>query len=374
MNILLKGYYGFGNFGDDLLMLISYRMLKEKYPNSAITIYANNNENLKEFNNEPKYNNYIFNILGEKVDLIDWTIRAHFDLVVEGGGGTYFDDKDSGWLYYLRNRLIGGISFAILKKIDANLRKIAKRKRKITYNRRVALGIGIGPFSKSAKNLYSCLIELISSDACMVRDESSFNLIGNLKYTHLGSDLAFCTNYWNDLFDQSAIHKPSKTIGFILKGDNTTFEQRILELALRLKKTGWKVRFFAFDDAIDKGYIDECKKLFSVDIWLPHSISLKKYISKLQKCSILLTERAHGAIVGSIIGCVPYFITPSFKVNQILSFFKNTNLNNSMLLNEELNVQLINSLYEGILKSKELLKIDFKKNYHIVSNSIRLVL
>lgn len=370
MNILLKGYYGFGNFGDDLLMLISYRILKEKYPDSKITIFSNNTENLKEFKSKPNYNNYIFKILGERVQLIDWAAKSHFDLVVEGGGGTYFDNKESGWLYYLRNKILNALNFSSLKNIDNFLRTLTNNKRKVSCDKRIALGIGIGPFSKSSKNYYSNLIDLSLLDFIMVRDKASFNFAEKLKNITLGGDLAFSTNYWSDLFKETS--SELKSIGFILKENTKINELGILKTALLLKKSGWDVHFFAFDEAADNQYINECKKYFKIETWLPHEVSLKEYIVQLQKCSILFTERAHGAIVGSIIGCVPYFISSSYKLNQILSFFNSTADKKNMVLKTSLDTNTVNNLYKELDSRKLLLKIDVAHNNSLVSNSIKL--
>jgi len=371
MNILLKGYYGFGNFGDDLLMLISYRILKEKYPDSSITIFSNNTENIKEFRNKTDYNNYIFKIIGEKVPLIDWTVQAHFDLIFEGGGGTYFDSTNAGWLYCVRNRVINKLSFSTLKKIDTFLRTITNKKRRVSYDKRIALGIGIGPFNKSSKNYYSNLIDLSLLDFIMVRDKASFNFAEKLKTIKLGGDLAFFTHYWSDLFKETS--SELKSIGFILKENTKINELGILKTALLLKKSGWDVHFFAFDEAADNQYINECKKYFKVETWLPHEISLKKYILQLQKCSILFTERAHGAIVGSVIGCVPYFISSSYKLNQILSFFNSTADKKNMVLKTSLDTNTVNNLYKELESRKLLLKIDVAHNNSLVSNSIKFV-
>ncbi len=371
MNILLKGYYGFGNFGDDLLMLISYRLIKEKYPSSNVTIFSNNTENLSGFKLKQGYNNYIFKILEKKVPLVDWTFKGHFDLVVEGGGGTYFDNQYGGMFYYLRNKVINIISYSTLKRVDFLLRNITGRKQRITYNKKIILGIGIGPYTNSAKLFYANLVDLASSDFIMVRDKISFNLIKKLRKRSLGSDLAFATNYWNDLFQQSHSSNTSQSVGFILMGNKTTFENKILGLALHLKKLGWNVHFFAFDEAVDKSFINECKKHFNINIWQPHSITLNEYILQLQKCSILFTERAHGAIVGAIIGCTPFYISSSYKTNQILSFFKNANYNNSMTC-KKLDKDMLDSLYMNMGNKKELLKTDVELNRIIVTNSLKL--
>src|SRR5690606_41007532 len=40
--ILLKGYFGFANLGDDLLLVTAYSLLREAFPTAAIDVFSNN--------------------------------------------------------------------------------------------------------------------------------------------------------------------------------------------------------------------------------------------------------------------------------------------------------------------------------------------
>lgn len=371
MNILLKGYYGFGNFGDDLLMLISFRLLKEKYPESRITIFSNNTKNLKNYTHKAGYNKYIFKIVGEEVPLIDWTNKAHFDLVFEGGGGTYFDDMPKGWMYFARNAIIRNFGSQGLVKLDLFLRKLTNKQRNLTWDTKIAIGIGVGPFNKSSKHFYDKLIGLASLDFLMVRDNTSLSFAKkHLRVNTIkkGSDLAFLTTFWNVPDFKSA--KQHQKIGFILKGDKNSFVKNFHHNALLFKEAGWEVAFFSFDEHVDAGFIIECQKFFNVDIWQPHNISLNNYINRLQECTILVTERAHGAIIGSILGCVPYFASPNFKMKQIISLFKNTSSKHSMEFKEGLELQDICQIQGELEERKKLLRIDSTQNLNIVEDNI----
>lgn len=373
MKILLKGYYGFGNFGDDLLMLISYNLLKEKFPEASIAVFSNHTVNLKEYRQKPNYNQYIYKILGEKVNLVDWTHRGHFDLLVEGGGGTYFDESQNQWLYLLRNTIVNLLNTNILRKIDHGLRLVLNKPKQITYHKRVALGIGIGPFSKTSKTYYDNIVELASIDKLIVRDIMSYRLAFQLRKNQnltLGSDLAFLTKYWGTTLNDPLNKSTQKTIGFVLKGNKTEFENNIQRVAKLFLKEGWSVRFFAFDKNIDGEFIDACEKYYHVASWCPETITIAEYIQKLQECTILATERAHGAIVGAIIGCVPFFLQKTYKMNQILSFFENTTSTYHMLFNKKIMPKEISNMYNEISDRKACLQLDCQVNYNKATEGV----
>ena len=311
--------------GDDLLMLVTYRLVKEKYPNAKITVFSNHTENLKEFKRKPGYNKYIYKILGEEVTLIDWTFKGYFDLVVNGGGGIYFDDRKGPIYYYPFNTIIKWIGINSVYNIDSIIRKITGKSNRIKFGNRIGLGIGVGPFHPSASVFFRKVAELGSYDKLSVRDYYSFNLLKGLKFKQelfQNTDLSFLTELWIPQQTRKPIKKESDKIGIVLRGGTKEIHIHYKQLAEELRDKNFKVEFFAFDEYYDHDFINIMQPEFDVNIWNPNKMGFEHYLCNLWQCSVCITDRAHGAILGAIGNVIPLIIQSSEKSDQIVKILK----------------------------------------------------
>ena len=78
--IILKGYYGFGNFGDDILMVTTYWLLKDIFPSDQIIVCSEN-----------PGAQYIELLCEKSVPVVNSNSGLHADWIVHGGGGVFFD-------------------------------------------------------------------------------------------------------------------------------------------------------------------------------------------------------------------------------------------------------------------------------------------
>ena len=145
-------------------MLVSFNLLKSQYPDAEISVFSNNTINNKDANTVEGYNNYISTILSEKVKIIDWTYQGHFDLIFHGGGGVYFDDKEGLSYFTFLNRVVKWAGINTLSKIDKAIRLVTCKPTRVSYDKHLGVGIGVGPFHPSAKLFYQKAVELGSFD------------------------------------------------------------------------------------------------------------------------------------------------------------------------------------------------------------------
>ena len=312
MNILIKGYYGFGNFGDDILMIASYRMLKAKFPEANLFIFSNHNENLVGFRRGKGYNHYVFNLLDETPTIIDWTYFGEFDLLFDGGGGVYFDTRKGSGMYRLMNYLLGRLGISKVFMLDKFMRRVVRRPKRLRYKRRIGFGIGIGPYHSASRLLFSHLAEMGSYDTIVVRDRLSYSFLRNLKFSgdlHLGSDFTFLQKYW---FPEDKIivksESFSRRIAVILldRGfEKDELFEELDKLVADCASEEYYFRFLSLDENYDYKYRSHFFGRYPFVSWDPERMAISDFLEILGQHDIVISGRAHGAIIAAQLGVIP---------------------------------------------------------------------
>lgn len=351
IKIVLKGYYGFGNLGDDILMLVSCKILKEIFPKSHLIIATAGTNT-----------NYIIPFTeGLVKEVITLSPEPEADLVVHGGGGTYYDYKSGNIFYFFLNRIIDQVGIIAVSKC-LNVYRQLKGWPPNTNTKRVALGVGIGSFTRSSKKYYHKMSELSKFDMIFPRDKKSFQLLSEkqLKGKIIqGADLAFYKEHWlpNVLISETI---PAKSIGLVLKSWNDEFNylSTLHQLAKDLEEEGHTVTIYTFEKPHDKEvpvYFSD----FRVVQWSPNSMTLYQYIEALQGNSLLVTSRAHGVVLGAALGIPSICIGIEPKLLSFSKMFPSSTSYATIPISSE---KLHQMVIQGLSVKKEKVNLDFENN------------
>jgi polysaccharide pyruvyl transferase WcaK-like protein len=312
--IILKGYYGFGNLGDDILMLSMYGWLRENYPEANILICTDSGQA-----------SYISELIVEPVHVIKGHENFQADWIIHGGGGVYFDFKDGGWKFSLLNRIVGWIGPHQFKKLYKRFRS-ARGTTGIVGSLRAGFGIGVGTYTSSSQKFYADINDLLEFKFLLVRDSESIDNLRKLVIscpTKISSDLAFLDSYWKPYYSPN---KGEKTIGIILRDwvyDNHAYFSTMKEVAKELIKEGFILRFFSFDQSTDKAYLQNFE-VYGVVSWNPSQGAMNLFLRKIGECSLVLTSRAHGAIVSTCLGIPAICLEIEPKLGHIANLLKHS--------------------------------------------------
>ena len=319
MRILLKGHYGFGNLGDDILMISTFNLLHTIYPFAEYSIFSNNTPNNRNYSNIPGYNKYIHLLLNKEIKIIDWTFQQEYDVIFNGGGGIYTDVDGNGRL--ILNLLCTRVPVSTLAILDNTLRWLVGKPKKLRFKKKIGAGIGIGKYSLGSKKLYHDLVEIGTYDHLIVRDNHSYDFLAkhgaHKKKYSLNTDLAFL-NSWNSNTRKG--ERGLKSIGIIIKGNlDDLLVETFVELHHYLEVRNLKVTFYSFDENYDANLIEMFDQ-FRFKQYRPRNFD--EFIKGLYQEDMFITSRAHGAIIGACMG-IPSIIlnleTKLFEVSKMLN-------------------------------------------------------
>lgn len=320
--VLLVGYYGRRNFGDDVLLKVAYAMVKEMLPSAQIHVIVPQDAQA-----------YVHRMLGE-VTFLPPDDRGHFDYIIHGGGGTFFDFQNYGFVSRMTEHLLFAFGMGTYLKTERILRRILGRP-SISATQRLGLGIGVGGFSVGSMRLRFALPQLADFCALWVRDaKSSVYLKPFESVMHaqpiVGSDLAFLTNYW---VPEQVTH-PTRSLGkkprlgVALRDSVASIkstDRQVLEKTLASLAHDYDITGFVFDETADPGMI-ELLKPYPTHIWRPENMRIEEFVQALAGQDVLLASRAHAAICGACVGVASVILDYEPKLTQVHHMLPNASV------------------------------------------------
>ncbi len=260
--IVICGYYGYANAGDEIILRQLVKGIKNKLPEMALSVLTRPGEKKKRgYRNVNRYNPL-------KIFL---EIRSASALMM--GGGSLFQDKSGVFsIYYYFLIIIFG--WLLGKKV-------------IIFNQ------GIGPIGNSF-NRYISLFIFRLPDIIIVRDEHSFKYLQKFKYLRekifLGADPVFSLKPVTAR-DYSGRNKVAVSLR---RWKNFYLNKSAVEIKKELKKYGYETLFLNMHRSYDSpacgaGYNTACK-------------NEKEVFSMLRESRALVGMRLHSLMLGALAG------------------------------------------------------------------------
>lgn len=346
-------------------MLICSKWVKEVFPNCDIIVCTAGNSRFS----------YIPKLTGGLVkSVVSIYPEPEADLIIHGGGGTYFDFQPGNWKYYLLNKLINGIGFMHFSTLLKRFRLLkgwpAGRDRI-----RIGLGIGVGNFVFNSKKYFVKAAELADFDLMITRDRSSFK---RLKEKHLkaeiwnSTDLAFLKEYWAVETDTGIkVDSDQKRVGFVIRWwkMDQSYLETIHQCAGKLAADGYLVSIYVFEKELDQP-VSEMFNDFNRYIWDPKEIGLSKYLELFGRLDLVVTSRAHGAILASAMDIPSVCIGIDPKLRTFHDMLPN---GSSYVECPLLLPKLMKSIDTTLRIPAEVVRDDFAANRRIAVSSMALV-
>jgi len=298
---IIRGAYGEGNFGDDVLMVACHGLLRRIYAADEIAF---------RFASQPSESEraYVERLL-PGINIIRFEADASAELVVWGGGTQFYSFSGTRTVTPFYRKALAGL-LDPKKAYNYLVRKTFNGK----YNSRqrfAALGVGIGPFvSGSAeegytRDLFSCM------DFVAVRDDDSMRLCQtwNVTKAALRSDLCFLPGvWWPEQIQAIGSSCQERQIGIIVRdwphdAAGAAYDAPLLSAVGNLRKAGYAVSFIIFRADGDSGWVKTLNANGESFLsWKPASQSIADFLGMLNGFDCFLTARYHGALFGALLG------------------------------------------------------------------------
>lgn len=286
MKILISGYYGFDNCGDDAVLECLINDLKDKNVKDIFVLSNNPNETKEYYNVSSIYRNSYKEIL---------TAIKSCDVVISGGGSLLQDKTSSKSLWYYLAIIFLGIFF-----------------RKKVY----IIGQGIGPINKKF-NRWITKVILKRVNGITVRDSDSKRFLESLKIKNdviLSADPVVNMESIDDKRIYEILSKegidPSERYMIICTRAWETTEISRVELAKAIdtiaNANGMRVIFFPFYYKVDEEESQKVANYLKSDYKIiKNKYNPKEVLGIIKKSQFLIGVRLHALIFG-LVANIPF--------------------------------------------------------------------
>lgn len=296
-SVLLLGYSGHKNFGDDLLL---YQVYKQLYNDASLTIKTNCSPEASEYLLKwfPRSNI-------ERQSRIQLRNLIAYDYIVFFGGGVFFDYEDYSLARYLKKCLSIIRNFSIPRFFGVKI---------------LGIGIGLGPFTSERAVLLNRFL-IRHFDFIGVRDIPSLELVKSYNIPikiYSGYDLSFhVLKDFPELRNNSIPTKKSILVcprGFRHVDGMDEVNKDIANIMLKLRNEhGYKITVFAFQTNQDEQVLRYYKDLgLSTSIWDPDVMNINDVFELFKSNEQIVSSRMHGVYVGGILNrkCIGINVHP----------------------------------------------------------------
>ncbi len=353
MNIHLKGYFGYENLGDDLLMICSYNLIKLRYPKANIYISSQSS--------------YIQKLLPDIYLVSKLADLPSINILVYGGGGVFFDFKESTG-YKLKNTLAKLLTLKIFNRLISFI----KPKRQDII---IGWGLGIGPYHDESKLYLKEMYHLSRFKLLAVRDQQSLELVKKVnKHVYQFSDIVFEGTFWKHFFKIEDNAQMNNEVIFILRDwDFHDYEPstKAIQVAEFLKEQKVTVKFLFFNPVNDQESIKKIKLSgFEYNTYAFEKVDT--FLNQIKQASLIITLRAHGAIVGNVLGVPSFCIGVEPKLKNIHKMMPNSTLYFERdYIPDEIGKLALSELSKPRLNKK--VKLDLESNIEKINDLKQLI-
>jgi polysaccharide pyruvyl transferase WcaK-like protein len=286
LKILMHGYIGHGNFGDDLLFEVAIRNIKI-LSNIEVYVYVH-----KEINAEYLLKYYSDLILVKYNNSIPILANLRYDKVYFIGGGIFFDYKKSM------------TKTVFYKRFFSNFIRY-----KVPYylgTKYAGIGIGIGPyFCDETQKLHSLIYKCF--DVLGLRDKNSFELAKKNGVTEciLGNDLSLL--YKKDLSDISDLSFSTSNKVVIcprLYSHNRDFEihlDKLLTFSEYLKKEKYVVRWVFLQKETQELFNKIQNRGYTQTVWDSEKMNVSDFFKIFNDSEYVITSRMHAVFISGML-------------------------------------------------------------------------
>ncbi|NWC96610.1 MULTISPECIES: polysaccharide pyruvyl transferase family protein [unclassified Pseudomonas] len=301
--VYIRGAYGPGNLGDDVLMLCVINILKKRFNESDIAVGVDHPQIAKNFN--------------PRIQWLHIKAPVKADLVVLGGGGQFFSFIPPAKEVTARKGIAAKMYKSIKAQTDlkSTLLRLYVGMRggvdKIYFHRRLAaFCIGLGPFDGGGKQLDRAVSVINRCDYISVRDGTSqqhCNTFGKSD-VEVYTDPSLLSELWISRKDlETGSLKKGKYLSFILRdwphdANGQQFIKAMVQAADELAKTGEQVRLVSLYKERDQHLIDKYHQ-YEWLCWDAAGDTPETFMAKLiVESDVIISARAHGVLLPASLG------------------------------------------------------------------------